>query len=147
MELRNYQIDAINKARTSFKNGNKDIALTLCTGAGKSPISREIIKLFREKNPKGKIAYLTFRTVLIDQMKETLKGLDVEIGTLQGKCKTQTELYDLVLVDEVHFARTSKLQNNISAKYKIGLSATPITPDGFALEFDEIIDDLINLNN
>lgn len=149
-ELRNYQKEAIQKARISLSKGNKRIALTLCTGAGKSPIAREIIRLFREKNPKGKIGYFTFRTVLINQMKQTLSGLDVEIDTLQAKGKTETELYDLVIIDEVHYASDSKLQNNIKSKYIIGLTATPIDSYGNALEFDEIIDviqlvDLINL--
>ena len=149
-ELRNYQKEAIQKARESLSKGNKRIALTLATGSGKSPIAREIIKLFREKNPKGKIGYFTFRTVLINQMKKTLAGLDVEIDTLQAKGKSETELYDLVIIDEVHYASDSKLQNNIKSKYIIGLTATPIDSYGNALEFDDIIDviqlvDLINL--
>ena len=149
-KLREYQELAIQKARESLSKGNKRIALCLATGAGKSPIAREIIRLFREKNPTGKIAYLTFRTVLINQMKKTLQGLNIEIDTLQAKGKTETEFYDLVLIDEVHYASDSKLQNNIKSKYIIGLTATPIDSYGNALDFDEIIDviqlvDLINL--
>ena len=139
-KLRDYQLKAVNEARNSFAKGNKKICLTLCTGAGKSPIAREIISRFREKNSNGKVAYLTFRTVLINQMKETLKGLDVEIGTLQKYGKNQTEMYDLVLIDEAHYAFSSKLQNNINAKYILGLSATPIDSYGNALEFDDIVD-------
>lgn len=150
MELREYQKEAILKARDSFKRGNKRIALTLATGSGKSLIAKEIVKAFREKSPNGKIGYFTFRNVLINQMKDTLSGLDVEIDTLQAKGKTETELYDLVIIDEVHYANDSKLQNNIKSKYIIGLTATPINSYGNALEFDEIIDviqlvDLIEL--
>lgn len=150
MELREYQKEAILKARESFKRGNKRIALTLATGSGKSLIAKEIVKAFREKNKNGKIGYFTFRNVLINQMKDTLSGLDVEIDTLQAKGKTETELYDLVIIDEVHYANDSKLQNNIKSKYIIGLTATPINSYGNALEFDEIIDviqlvDLIEL--
>ncbi len=150
MILRPYQIKAIEMARASFNRGNKRIALCLATGSGKSPIAREIIKLFRDKNPNGKIGYFTFRTVLINQMKETLAGLDVEIGTIQKHGKFETELYDLVIIDEVHYASDSKLQNNIKSKYILGLTATPIDAYGNALEFDEIIDviqlvDLIDL--
>lgn len=148
--LRSYQLEAISKARESFAKGNKRICLSLATGAGKSPIAREIITKFREKNKTGKVAYFTFRNVLINQMKQTLKGLDVEIGTLQKFGKEETDLYDLVLIDEVHYASESKLQNNIKSKYILGLSATPIDSYGNALEFDEIIDivqlpDLIKL--
>lgn len=149
-ELREYQKEAIQKARESLARGNKRICLTLATGSGKSPIAREIISKFRDKNKTGKVAYFTFRNVLINQMKDTLKGLDVEIGTLQKFGKNETDLYDLVLIDEVHYASDSKLQNNIKSKYIIGLSATPIDSYGNALEFDEILDiiqlpDLIKL--
>lgn len=140
LELRPYQSNSITLARESFAKGNKDICLCLATGSGKSIIARKIVEAFREKSPNGKIAYLTFRNVLINQMKDTLKGLNVEIDTLQAKGKNLTDLYDLVLIDEVHFAKNSKLQNNINSKFKLGLTATPITSDGYALEFDEIID-------
>jgi len=128
--------------------GNKKICLTLCTGAGKSIIARKIVEGALAKNKS--VIYLTYRTVLIDQMKHTFKSLDVEYGTLQKYGKTQTKEYDLVIIDEVHWAMGSKLYNNINCKYMIGLSATPITPDGYPLEFDEIIDivqmkDLIDL--
>ena len=92
-QLRAYQEDAIQKARESLARGNKRICLTLATGSGKSPIAREIISKFRDKNKTGKVAYFTFRNVLINQMKDTLKGLDVEIGTLQKFGKNETDLY------------------------------------------------------
>lgn len=138
--LRDYQSRAIDEARDSFKRGSKKICLTLATGAGKSIIAKKIIEAFRAKNKSGKVAYLTFRNVLIEQMKKTLKGLDVEIDTLQGKGRVQSEIYDLVIIDEVHYAFGSKLQNNINAKFILGLSATPIDSYGNALDFDEIID-------
>ena len=139
-QLRPYQNNSINLARQSFAKGNKDICLCLATGSGKSIIARKIVEAFREKMPNGKIAYLTFRNVLISQMKDTLKGLNVEIDTLQAKGKTPTDMYNLVLIDEAHYAKNSKLQNNINSMYKLSLTATPITSDGFALDFDEIID-------
>ena len=45
-QLRDYQEDAIQKARKSLVRGNRRICLTLATGSGKSPIAREIIRLF-----------------------------------------------------------------------------------------------------
>lgn len=129
-------------------NGNKKIALTLCTGAGKSIIARKIVEgaLAKDKS----VIYLTYRNVLIDQMRKTFEGLDVEFGTLQKHGKTETKEYDLAIIDEVHWAKGSKLYSNINCKYLVGLTATPITADGNALEFDEIIDvvqlkDLIDL--
>ena len=140
MQLRKYQKEAIDLARKSFAKGNKRICLTLCTGAGKSIIARKIVESFKEKNPNGKVIYLTFRTVLINQMIETFQGLDIEIGTLQKYGKEETKQYDLVIIDEVHYAFKSKLQNNINTKFLLGLSATPIDSYGNALEFDDIVD-------
>lgn len=145
LTLRDYQVEAINKARESFKAGNKKVALVLATGAGKSVIVKEIIK-----SAKVKVLYLTYRTVLIEQMKEYFKGLDVEFGTLQKYGKHESQTYNLVIIDEIHWAFSSKLQNNIKYKYLLGLTATPIDAQGYALDFDDLIDvvqlkDLIDL--
>lgn len=134
-QLRPYQQEAIDKARQSFMQGNKKIVLTLATGAGKSVIARKIAETAR-----GKVIYLTYRNVLIDQMRETFKGIDIEFGTLQKFGREETELYDLVIIDEVHWGIGSKLHNNINYKYMLGLSATPIDAKGNALDFDEVID-------
>lgn len=140
IKLRPYQTKAINLARQSIAKGNKNVCLCIATGGGKSPIAREIVQSFRDKNKTGKVAYLTFRTLLIDQMKQTLAGLDVDIITLQKAGREETEIYDLAIIDEAHYAKGSKLQNNINAKIIISLTATPITPQGYSLDFDEIID-------
>lgn len=133
--LRDYQVRAVNEARTAFKEGHKNVCLCLCCGAGKSVIVENIIK-----TAKGRVLYLTFRTVLIDQMQKYFKNSNIEFGTLQKYGKTETEYYDLIIIDEIHWAHGSKLQNNLKCKYLLGLTATPITSSGHALEFDKIID-------
>ena len=133
--LRPYQHEAIMQARQAFKDGHKNVCLCLATGAGKSVIVEEIIK-----TAKGRVLYLTFRTVLIDQMKKYFKNSNIEFGTLQKYGKEETEHYDLIIIDEIHWAHNSKLQNNLRCKYLLGLTATPITSNGYALEFDKIID-------
>lgn len=134
-EMREYQTRAINEARQAFKDGHKSVCLCMATGAGKSVIIQSIVN-----SAKGRVLYLTFRTVLIDQMKKYFKGLNVEFGTLQKYGKTETDYYDLIIIDEIHWAHGSKLQNNLKCKYLLGLTATPITSSGHALEFDKIID-------
>lgn len=133
--LRPYQERAINDARMAFKDGCKSVCLCLATGAGKSVIVENIIK-----TAKGRVLYLTFRTVLIDQMRKYFKNSNVEFGTLQKYGKEESEYYDLIIIDEIHWAHGSKLQNNLKCKYLLGLTATPINASGHALEFDRIID-------
>ena len=133
--LRSYQQQAIIEARQAFKDGHKNVCLCLATGAGKSVIVEEIIK-----TAKGRVLYLTFRTVLIEQMQKYFKNSNIEFGTLQKYGKEETEYYDLIIIDEIHWAHNSKLQNNLRCKYLLGLTATPITSNGYALEFDKIID-------
>ena len=135
LTLRPYQSEAVEKAREAFKQGHRRICLTLATGAGKSVIIQNIVK-----NAKGKVLYLTFRNVLIDQMARYFKDMNIEYGTLQKYGKNETEMYDLIIIDEIHWAHSSKLQNNLRCKYLLGLTATPITAQGYALDFDEIID-------
>ena len=45
MKLRPYQTETINKIRQSLKNGNKNVCVSLCGGAGKSLIAKEILEL------------------------------------------------------------------------------------------------------
>lgn len=147
MILRPYQIETINKIRQSLKNGNKNVCVALCGGAGKSLIAKEILELSSLNNKK--IGFFSYRTLLIDQIKSyKIKG-DITFGTLQKHGKNETDLYDLVIIDE-SWGESSKLRNNIKAKYTITLSGTPTDGYGYALDYDDIIDgvqtvDLINL--
>jgi len=148
MQLRPYQTKAILEARQSLAKGNKNICICLSVGAGKSLICKEIIQSAINKN--SKVGFFSFRTVLVEQIKNYFPNTNnIDIGTLQKFGKTETELYDLVIVDEKDFHQT-KLKNNIKAKYMITLSGTPVDANGNVLEFDDIIEgvqlpDLIEL--
>ena len=150
-KLRPYQQKGIDLCRQAFINKSKKILLSIGTGGGKSLICRSLFEMTLAKNPNAKLLYIVHRSVLVSQMQKTLKGLDVTISTLQAIGKAPTIKYDLVLSDEVHWGQGSKLANNINYKYFIGVTATPIAPDGYSLDgFDEIIDvaqlkDLIDL--
>lgn len=135
-ELRKYQTQAIRETRQAFRDGNKEVILMLPTGAGKSIVIRKIIELSKQGM---KLLFVVHRTILINQMRETLKGLDVEISTLQTKGKNPTELYDLIIHDECHYSWGSKLKNNLNYKFYLGLSATPTCSEGYPLKADKII--------
>lgn len=145
-ELRPYQLQAIQLARDSIKRGNKKIILCLATGAGKSIIAREIVSL-----SKNDVLFVAHRSILIKQMVDTFKGIDnVKCGTIQ-KLHKEEKHYKLVIQDECHFGNGSVMQENLKYDFLIGLSATPLTREGYRLEgWDDIIDviqlpDLIDL--
>lgn len=141
MNLRPYQQKAITEARNSILKGNKKILIALGTGGGKSIIVRSLFEMTLAKKPNAKLLYIVHRTILINQMRNTLKGLNVEISTLQKIGKSPTIEYDLVLSDETHFGHGSKLMGNINYKFFIGVTATPITPNGYPLSgYDDILD-------
>lgn len=146
MKPRDYQLKAIEKIKESFKKGNKNICIALCGGAGKSLVAKLILDMAKEKG--SKIGFFSYRTLLIEQIK-SYNIPNCTVGTLQKHGKTETELFDLVIIDEI-WGENSKLRNNIKSKYYITLSGTPTDSYGNALEYDDIIDgvqtiDLINL--
>lgn len=150
-ELRPYQADLIEEIKLNLKKGSKKILANCATGYGKSVVIRTIFQMALEKNPNAKLLYTVHRSILVNQVKETLKGLNVEVSTLQRIGRNKSITWDLHLADEVHYGFGSKLFGNIDSKFFIGLTATGITTDGFALDgFDCIIDsaqlvDLINM--
>lgn len=138
--LRPYQEDAIVKVKESLKRGNRKIILSLCTGAGKSVISRKIVEMAKEKN--SHVLFVTHRKILIKQMKETLKGLDnVTIGTIQSLYKKDNSHVKIIIIDECHYGSDAAMYAQLPDVIKIGLSATPITRDGYKLDgWQEVID-------
>lgn len=146
MKARDYQLQAIEKIKQSFKKGNKNICIALCGGAGKSLVAKLILDMAKEKG--SKIGFFSYRTLLIEQIK-SYNIPNCTVGTLQKHGKNETELFDLVIIDE-SWGENSKLRNNIKSKYSITLSGTPTDGYGNALDYDDIIDgvqtvDLINL--
>lgn len=146
MKPRDYQLKAIEKIKESFKKGNKNICIALCGGAGKSLVAKLILDMAKEKG--SKIGFFSYRTLLIEQIKK-YNIPNCTVGTLQKHGKKETELFDLVIIDE-SWGENSKLRNNIKSKYSITLSGTPTDGYGNALDYDDIIDgvqtvDLINL--
>ena len=146
MKPREYQIQSIEKIKESFKKGNKNICIALCGGAGKSLVAKLILDMAKEKG--SKIGFFSYRTLLIEQIKK-YNIPNCTVGTLQKHGKEETELFDLVIIDE-SWGENSKLRNNIKSKYSITLSGTPTDGYGNSLDYDDIIDgvqtiDLINL--
>lgn len=154
MKMRPYQTEAIDKLRESLRKGNKRVLLTLCTGAGKSIIARNIVEMAEKRN--NMVLYTAHRNILVKQMKSTFKGLhNVVVETLQTSKGREHDDVKIIIADEVHYGVNSPMQEKVFAKYPnaiiIGMSATPVTAQGYKIEgWDDTIDiiqlvDLIEL--
>jgi DNA repair protein RadD len=154
MELRAYQIAAVNQVKDIFETGVKRVLLTLPTGAGKTVIAADIIKKAVAKGHQ--VLFLTHRKELLEQTHAVLKklginasiimrkdprewaGAQVHVATVQTLRLRKRVLpkADLLIVDEAHLSIAKSWVSLIEA-YKdawvIGLTATPIRLDGRAL--------------
>ncbi len=159
MELRQYQTDAIASLRQSLATGHKRPVMQLPTGAGKTIIAADIIRMARKKG--SRVIFAVPALSLIDQTVEKFSQAGIwEIAVMQGQhemtdrsqpvqvCSVQTLMRrtlpdaDLVIVDEAHvqFNFIHEWANN-SAWAKIpfvGLTATPWAK-GMAKVWDDLI--------
>ena len=160
MQLRDYQNLAISNIRKSYKAGNKNVLLTLPTGAGKTVIFSEITKLAGLKG--ANVLILVHRKELIDQAGDKLTKANVKYGIIaaghkESKSSVQIasvqtlinrlnnpDQYNLIIIDEAHHAVANswrKIFEFYKKAKKLGVTATPMRMTGAGL--GEIFDDLI----
>lgn len=162
MQLRSYQIKAIDSLRYSFNTkGKKSPLLVMPTGAGKTVVFAAISKAISQ-NEKN-VLILVHRRELIDQASKKLKNIGVNHGVIASKYKSsqnniqiasvQTLVRRLVtntfnphyiIIDEAHHAAAGswkKIIEHFKDAYKIGCTATPIRLDGRGLAdyFDDLV--------
>lgn len=164
IKLRDYQISGIAAIAKSL--AAKKATLYQCpTGAGKSTVLAEIVRLYQRYNPEKRVVVLAHRAELIRQLHYRLgdfeitswplyKGMEkqpqymVQVASVQTfvKCKKEELPLDvgLIISDECHHA-VSKTWKQIYDLYpealRFGVTATPCRTDGSALSdvFDELI--------
>ena len=160
MQLRDYQSKAIEKIRKSIADGCRSSLLVLPTGAGKTFIFAEIVRLSRIKNKK--VLVLVHKRELIKQTCDELKSKKIKHGIIAAGYKaTNHDVYvasvqtlinrlnntwqpDLIILDEAHHAVASSWQKILKffcKTIKIGVTATPMRMTGAGL--GEVFDDLI----
>jgi superfamily II DNA or RNA helicase len=148
MQLRDYQTEAVNNVRERFRAKDRSILLQLATGAGKTPIMAEIVRLAKIKNPAVRIWFVVPRRKLLEQGSKTLSAWGVEHGridagheesnafsvfvvskdTLIRRLDKTKRWPDIIIFDECHLYDLSqkKIIAKIPAESKvIGLTATP----------------------
>lgn len=144
IDLRPYQLEAVDGLRREIAAGRRNIVLCAPTGAGKTLIGTH---LMQEAQRKGKRAlFVVDRLSLLDQTSQVLDSYELPHGVIQGGhwrfrpyeqvqvCSQQTLARrkwpdtDLIIVDEAHTI-TETVRNRIAARdvVTIGLTATPFT--------------------
>jgi len=82
MELRDYQIESIQGLRDGFRLGGRQV-LCAPTGAGKSVIALEMIRLAMAK--KSKVWFMVERRVLANQFSAHLAAAEIPHGVKMAK--------------------------------------------------------------
>lgn len=158
MQLRPYQINAVNNLRREVAAGNRRIVLQSPTGSGKTLIAAEMIRGAEAKGKKT--VFLAPRRELVYQCSNKLTDMGILHGlimagevptpsanvqvccvpTLHARAVRRNTIAlpdaDLVIADESHLflAETfSGILDRYSDKVIIGLTATPARTDGRGL--------------
>ena len=163
--LRDYQLDAVEGLRASYRDGNRAPLLQLATGAGKTVVFGEIT---RAAAARGKHVLVTaHRRELIRQASQKLDWAGVPhgiiaadldrdhdrpvlVGSIQTIARRLDRLpqFDVVIFDEAHHARaetwTALIEQQPRARL-LGVTATPIRADskGLGIEAGGYFDDLV----
>jgi superfamily II DNA or RNA helicase len=143
--------------RDALRRRRKRIMLQLCTGAGKTVIAAEIIRMAREK--RKRVLFIVDAISLIDQTVQRFEehGLE-DIGVIQGShwrtnyskpiqvASVQTLArrsipdFDFAIVDEAHaqYKAIRDMMDENPEKIFIGLSATPWSK-GLGNSYEELL--------
>ena len=148
IELRPYQIDAVNNIRDSLRT-HKSVVFTIGCGAGKSIVAGAIAKAATDKG--NRVLFLVHRAELCEQISDTFFNL----------CNVNAELCDimmiqtarrrlnkirkpiLIIVDEAHVFNQAyeKVFEYFSDSFKIGFTATPcrLNQGGLGNLFEDLL--------
>jgi DNA repair protein RadD len=150
--LRPYQSTAVIQTRHALRS-HRRVLIVAPTGAGKTTIGAEIIRLTVERGRR--VWFLAHRRELITQASARLDQFGIRHGVVMGQhwrdrphelvqvASVQTLInrdFDvppsLIMIDEAHRATAASYQSviqNAGNPYQIGLTATPIRGDGKGL--------------
>lgn len=154
LDLRPYQLTALDDMRAQVRAGRKRIVLVMPTGGGKTVVAAALIKAAVARG--SRCLFLAHRRELIDQTLDKLARFGVPAGVIMAQdprrddylpvqvASVQTLVRrlerkpaaNIVVVDECHHA-TSATYKKIVGAYQdatvIGLTATPWRTDKFGL--------------
>lgn len=156
MNLRDYQVGALDSIRSELRRGRRRVMLMSPTGSGKTAIAAEMVRAARTKNTR--VLFVCDSVELIDQTSARfdLEGIEhgvmqaqhwrtnpsvpVQVASIQTLRKRRTPPFELCVIDEAHClhkAHISLMAENTSAAF-VGLSATPFAR-GLGKHFDSLV--------
>jgi len=139
MQLRPYQIDAVDQIRAAFKQ-TKRVVLCLPTGAGKTVVFSEIVRRVLEKGKK--VAIVTHRRELLSQAGKLNRCDILMVETLNNAIKRRAVNladYDLLVIDEAHIGNFTKILDGFDG-FVIGATATPVSKPPMAQRYGKLVD-------
>lgn len=138
MQLRDYQVNIINKVKAAWSKSYKYPCIVAPCGAGKTVILSEMAK--RATLNKKRVMFIVHRKELCEQTEKTFMDYGVDMNYCNiymvqtvSRHLDEIEKPDLILVDENHHCKAStykKIFDKYSNVYRIGVTATPIRLDG-----------------
>lgn len=163
LALRPYQVDAIERIRAAIRAGARRIVVVAPTGAGKTVMFTELIRLALAKGHR--VLNLAHRLELIDQISAKLEILGLDHGVIQGShwrvrpwCPVQVASVptlarrerlpeaSVINVDECHHTTAPSFAGVVKSYgddvVVLGWTATPERADGTGLgeHYDQIIE-------
>lgn len=139
MQLRTYQLHAVDQIRAAFKD-TKRVVLCLPTGAGKTVVFSEIVRRVLEKG--NRVAIVTHRRELLSQAGKLNRCDILMVETLNNQIKrgvVNLADYDLLVIDEAHIGNFSKILEGFGG-FVIGATATPVSKPPMAQRYGKLID-------
>jgi superfamily II DNA or RNA helicase len=138
MQLRPYQLTAVDEIRGAFKEA-KRVVLCLPTGAGKTVVFSEIVRRVLEKGRK--VAIITHRRELLSQAGKLNRCDILMVETLNNQIKrgvVNLSSYDLLVIDEAHIGNFRKILEGFEG-FVIGATATPVSKPPMAQSYGKLI--------
>lgn len=155
LELRPYQLDAIEQVRDLIRQGAKNIVICAPTGSGKTVLGSHLINECAGKMRRA--VFVVDRITLTHQTSETLDTYGIPHGVIQGDhervmpwervqvasaqtlARRKWPEADLIIVDECHTVMKT-VANRITARdcVTVGLTATPFT-EGLGKLYDALV--------
>jgi superfamily II DNA or RNA helicase/predicted nucleic acid-binding Zn ribbon protein len=138
MQLRPYQLTAVDEIRGAFKE-SKRVVLCLPTGAGKTVVFSEIVRRVLEKGRR--VAIVTHRRELLSQAGKLNRCDILMVETLNNaikRGKVDLSSYDLLVIDEAHIGNFRKILEGFDG-FVIGATATPVSKPPMAQSYGRLI--------
>jgi len=154
IDLRDYQLEAFDRARAEIRNGARRILIVAPTGSGKTVLASALMQMARAKGSRA--SFVVDRLSLIEQTSETFDRYGLQHGVIQGGherwapalplqlCSVQTLARrrwpetNLDIFDEAHVLHATHKKRLQADGLVIGLTATPFTR-GLGKYFDAVI--------